>query len=77
MNLNWQKQRWEFRFTIIQSNSIEKVHFKALGANIWKQDEDLWIYDYDSVLKLTYRETLVRMRRDKYVVVCGITYDKV
>ena len=54
-----------------------KRSFESVSANVWQRYDDLWIYDDDSVFKFTYREALVQMRRNKYGMVCGITYDKV
>ena len=71
--LIWQNQRWAFCFAIIQSGSIERGHFKAL---VRISDDEMRIYDDDSISKLTHREALARMRRNKYGIVYGLMYER-
>ena len=71
--LNWQNKRWAFRFAIIQSGSIQRGDFKAL---VRISDSEMRIYDDDSVITLTHREALARMRRNKYGIVYGLMYEK-
>ena len=71
--LNRKNKRWAFRFAIIQSGSIQRGHFKAC---VRISDSEMRIYDDDSVIKLTHREALARMRRNKYGIVYGLMYEK-
>ena len=64
---------WVFCFVIIQSISIERGHFKPL---VRISDDEMRIYDDDSISKLTHREALARMRRNKCGIVYGLMYER-